>query len=62
MFDSVTVDDWDSMGHVITQTRGLAFQPFARAFSFLLVECFKSSDEPFKSLAACFETNAQPGL
>ena len=36
MFDSDTVDDWDSMGRVITQTRGLAFQSFGRTFSFLL--------------------------
>ena len=28
--------DWDSMGHVITQTRGQAFQTLGRAFSFLL--------------------------
>ena len=31
-----TVADWDSMGHVITQTRGRAFQTLGRAFSFLL--------------------------
>ena len=38
-----TVTDWDSMGHVITQTRGRAyqtlgeaFQTLRRAFSFLL--------------------------
>ena len=31
-----TVADWDSMGCVITQTRGRTFQKLARAFSFLL--------------------------
>ena len=29
-----TVTDWDSMGRVITQTRGRAFQTLGRAFSF----------------------------
>ena len=29
-------DCWDSMGHVVTQTRGRAFQTIGRAFDFLL--------------------------
>ena len=33
---SCTVADWDSMGLVITQTRGRAFQTLGRAFIFLL--------------------------
>ena len=31
-----TVADWDSMGLVITQTRGRAFQTLGRAFIYLL--------------------------
>ena len=61
------VADWDSMGRVITQTRGRAFQTLGRAFSFLLNpqmfgECFKSSAERFKGSTTCFETNAWPSL
>ena len=62
-----TLADWDSMGCVITQTRGRAFQTLGRAFSFLLnpknsAKCFKRSGERFKGSAACFETNARPNL
>ena len=32
----VPVADWDSMGHVITQTRGRAFQKLSQTFSFAL--------------------------
>ena len=35
-FRNNTVDDWDIMGRVITQTRGQAFQTLGRAFSFFL--------------------------
>ena len=31
-----TVADWDSMGHIVAQTRGRAFQTFGRAFDLLL--------------------------
>ena len=36
LIQSATVTDWDSMGRVITQTRGLAFQRLSQVFSFLL--------------------------
>ena len=29
----LTVADWDSMGRIITQTRGQAFRTLGRAFS-----------------------------
>ena len=32
----ITVADWDSMGRVVTQTRGWAFQTLGQAFGFLL--------------------------
>ena len=33
---AIKVADWDSMGCVITQTRGRSFQTIVRAFSLLL--------------------------
>ena len=45
----LTVADWDSMGRIITQTRGQAFRTLGRAFSqpthqeFLIIWSVKSS-------------------
>ena len=36
LIQSATVTDWDSMGRVITQTPGRAFQRLSQVFSFLL--------------------------
>ena len=59
--------DWDSMGCVITQTRGRAFQTLGRAFSFLLNpqklgrvfqmldQVFEKLDERFKGSVACLK-------
>ena len=33
---NITVTDWDSIGRVIAQTRGRAFQTLGRVFNFLL--------------------------
>ena len=35
-YQNHTVADWDSMGRVVTQTRGRAFQTLCRVFDFLL--------------------------
>ena len=69
----ITVANWDSMGRVITQTRGRAFQTLGRTFSFLLNpqklgRMFQMLGRAFEKLgrafqigsAACFETNARP--
>ena len=36
MDPEITVADWDSMGRVITQTRGRAFQTLGRAFETII--------------------------
>ena len=51
----VTVADWDSIGRVITQTRG-------RAFSFFLKPQKLGWAERFNGSAACFVKNARPSL
>ena len=35
-YATCTIGDWDSMGRLITQIRGRAFETLGRAFSFLL--------------------------
>ena len=59
--------NWDSMLRIVTQARGQAFQTLGQLLFFSKAvkswaECFKSSAEPFKGLAAYFETNARPSL
>ena len=59
--------DWGSMGRVVTQTRGRAFQTLGRAFDFLLRlqklrRVLESSAERLKGSTVCFKTSTRPSV
>ena len=64
----VTVTDWDSMGRVVTQTRGRAyqtlgsvFQTLGRAFDFLL--SLQKLGRVFGKLGqVCFKARTRPSV
>ena len=58
-----TVGDWGNLGHVITQTRGQAFQTLGQALDFLLrLQSSAGKNLKNQAQAACLEANTRLSL